>query len=78
MAWGLDDGEEWFTSEAEAPFGGIDGAGDVCGPGFLVKFGSAVEELPEELVVLLNGAWVGGVLGEEHEGSVGAHAACLG
>ncbi len=78
VARSLNDGEERFACEAEAPFGGVNGAGNMAGPWLLVEFSATVKELPEKLVIFFNREWVGIVLGEEDKGSIGTQAACLG
>ena len=73
----LDDDEGGNPGEAETPFVGVDGLGELGGPGVRVEGAEGLEEAPVDVLIVLDGPSVRREFASDDEGSVGAQLAGL-
>ena len=74
----LDDGEGGNPGEAETPVVGVDGFGELCGPGMRVEGAEGFEEAPVDVLIILDGPSVRREFAKDDERGVGAQLAGLG
>ena len=73
----LDDGDGGNPVEAEAPFVGVNGFGELCWPGFRVEGAECFEEAPVDVLIVLHGPGVRRKFAKDDERGVGPQLAGL-